>query len=1343
MPPKRIHFFLLFLFHLPFYGQSEDNDFICDYITTEEGLSHNYASTIISDDLNNKWIGTENGITKYNGYDYEKIKPSLGYSEIRNENVEILFKDHSNNIWIGTKSGGLSYFDVRHNTVKNYNAIIDEANEGDLRITAISQDSQDRLWVGTWDSGVFVVDIEKNKLVKHFKLSGTIFSIIQGKQGNMWFSNFRSVYQLDVNLKLIKQHKFKHIVSDLCFDKYRQRVWIVLSGQAKQLYYFDYTTKNIATIATNFPSNYKNTLAIDDEKRLWVGTWGGGIYRANADLSSFDKIKILPETSERTSRNFDVILSIHIDRNKQIWLGTANAGVVKLIPNKGFENASALIPEDSFNGDFNITSIYKTQDRIFLGTLKGGLYTGENIKNLKSVSGLENTKIFSLYRYKEKLLIGAQKGFFIYDLNTKSIDFTNETYKKITRFYIDQEENLFIGTQQQGIIIVPLSEIENSKSYKQYSDNQNPETKIESDRITGIEEDSQGNIWVSTYNGIHLYDKKSQKFTSQKLLLDEELPSVITNSLVIKGDKIWMGTPGGLFCLGYDRTTKKLKILNRLTVSNGLNNDFISSILFDGKDNIWFSTTTEIIKYNPEYQTFIAYGRTEGINTQSFNNRSAFNYNDQLFYFGGIDNFTFFDPEHIVKNYTVPEVVLSNLRINNKEIDYRSDNSNIDQTIGYATQITLDPDDKFFEIGFAVNDYLGENNVKYRYRLLDYQENWINLQSKNEINFASLSPGKYTLQIQATRDNQTWSASKSIDIEVKKSIWLSYWAIFLYMLIISLSAYYFIKFKQNQLRLKTDLKIIKIEKEKEFALNEAKLNFFTNISHEFRTPLTLILSPLKELLNSKELSDKEKKRLNIVDQNANKLLNLINQLLDFRKAESGLLKLNASEGNFVRFSEEVYLYFKKLASDRKIKYKFKPENEEIRFPFDRNKMEIVLCNLLSNAMKYCNPGDQITFGLKQESDTCIITIKDTGIGIDEENLDKIFDRFFQIKTANSSKMVGSGIGLTFTKKIVELHHGTIEVQSKKNQGTKFILKIGMNPKFYEGEIDETFLTTDNMLAYDAQNKGLVESNLNPDLKQATILVVEDNAEILNYIQDILIEDFQVLTATNGEEGLQVASREVPDLIISDVMMPVKDGITMCKELKSQITTSHIPIILLTARTSTVFEIEGLKTGADDYVTKPFNPMVIKARITSLLENREKQRHFLANKVRFEPLVKTSEDENNLENAFIEKAMNLVESNLHNPDFGIDSMLDALNMSQSTLYRKIKSLTGLSLTGFIRSVRLKKAAQLIISTDLNLSEIAYDVGFNDYKYFKTSFKKQFKCLPSKYAKKIKQLSDQRA
>jgi DNA-binding response OmpR family regulator len=529
-----------------------------------------------------------------------------------------------------------------------------------------------------------------------------------------------------------------------------------------------------------------------------------------------------------------------------------------------------------------------------------------------------------------------------------------------------------------------------------------------------------------------------------------------------------------------------------------------------------------------------------------------------------------------------------------------------------------------------------------------------------------------------------------------------------------------------------------MDKKRELKLTETKLSFFTNISHEFKTPLTLIISPLQELLNNYDIKAEISSKLITAEKNANKLLNLINELLDFRKADHGLLKIKVVNGDFTNFSKEIFLLFSELAKSKKIEYHFHSKQEVINFPFDRNKMEIVLSNLISNALKFTPDGGKIDVYVKSINGFCICTIKDTGIGIPINDIDKVFDEFYMVKREINSNTVGTGIGLFLSKKIIELHHGQIDVLSEYGIGTEIIASINMDPANYR-EIDLNFKKSEDISSYKHNEDSLDLTNLNIESKE-TLLIIDDNKDIRTYLRSLLSNEYHILEAENGDLGCIAATQKMPDLIISDIMMPVKDGITLCSELKNNLSTSHIPIILLTARNSTLFEISGLESGADDYITKPFNANIVKARIKSLLDNRTSTRKHLLNKVRFEPIIEVNDKD--IEIGFIEKAITLVEENIQNTNFGIDKMTDYFCMSQSTLYRKIKSLTGLSLTAFIRSIRLKQAAFLISTTDTKLSYICYEVGFNDYKYFRTSFKQQFNCLPSKYknSKILSEISD---
>ena len=1323
---KFSHIFILLLLPKLFFSQEKSNDYVVDFITTKQGLSHNYVSSIVSDATNLKWIGTENGITKFNGYDFNYIKPGENYKELLNENIEVLFMDTKSNLWIGTKSGGLSYFDLQFNTMRNLNDLIDIKKEGDIRVLSIEQDIFGNIWVGTYNNGIFVIDFLKNKLIKHFNLQKPVYFIKSDFKNNIWFSNGTNVYQYNLNTKKSNTIAIPGIVTDLLSDKKRNKIWIAVSGKNSKLYSFDYNSQQIYQIETGVESGFSKKLSLDFRHRIWISTWRNGLFRSDEDITSFKKIDLVSSDDNKPISNYSTILDVHHDKNNVVWLATANGGVVRLLESNGFNNAKKLISNKSLKDNLNCNAIYKSNDQLFVGTFFG-LFAGTSFQNLQKITALGDSKINTFYEYNKKVYIGHSEGFAIYDVALKKIISNSSKLRKVTSFLVDNEY-MYIGSQEDGLVKVKLVEIENLNGFQVFSDNKKHPFKLKNNRITSIKKDDNNNIWVSTYNGLHLYNKKTKQFVHHSALLSQNLPRII-NALEFFNDIIWLATPNGLIELEYDG--KKLKVVKKITKKNGLNSDFICAITFDEFSNLWLSTHTEIVKLTHSSNTLISYGYINGILSTSFNNNSFCNSNDGLIYFGGTDNITFFNPSFIKNNATTPDIVFTNVRVNNEIVEFDNKSTILSKNINYADQITLSHEEKFFSTRFVANDFLGNLNIKYQYKLDGYQNQWIDIQNRNEINFAGLSAGNYVLKIKATRDNQNWTKPKSINIKIKQSPWLSIPAFFIYFITTSLLIFYLIRSNNNRLNLKNKLQIANIDQQKEIELTEAKLNFFTNISHEFRTPLTLIISPLKELLENENLSKKAQKNLNFIDRNTNRLLNLINQLLDFRKADHNLLRLDVSYGNFVRFSNEVFLYFKESAKAKNIKYKFKPIKDEIQFPFDRNKMEIVLCNFISNAIKYSNEGGKIVVKIDSDDQYCIISIKDNGIGMNQEDVEKIFDRFFQIKSANTARLVGSGIGLFFSKKIIDLHHGTIFVKSEIDKGTEFILKLSINPDLYESQINHDFIKTDNKKAYNYEKTDNIIESFNVNDKKETILIIDDNQDILDYLNDILLEKYHVIQAINGIIGFEKASEVIPSLIISDVMMPGKDGITLCKELKSQITTSHIPILLLTARTSTVFEIEGLQTGADDYVTKPFNANIIKARIENLLENRDKlKKHFL-NKVRFEPTVSDIENEDDNENAFIQKAMLLVEKNLDNPNFGIENMVNELFMSQSTLFRKIKSLTGLSLTAFIRSVRLKKAAFLIVTTDLNMNQISFDVGFNDYKYFKSSFKKQFNCLPSQY------------
>lgn len=1314
-------------------------EFVIKQISVEDGLISNYVSKTISDADNLKYFATEGGISRYDGYSFKTYRPGSVYPQLLNENIETLFKDKDNNIWIGTKSGGLSMLDLSHDRISNFNAIFKLKSESQLRVMSLNQDARGFIWVGTWSNGVFVIDPLKKKVIEHFPSSTPILTLIKDEANTIWFVAGFELIKAGQPEDQPTRFRLPHAMNSLVEDTQRGKIWMVGNkGTDVHLLSLDVATQSIEEHPVNFQAQFVRSITIDRKKRIWLGSWGNGLYISDPSVAHFQHINTNPDGSNFNDVNNSTILDIEIDQNEIAWLGTAHGGVLMLYPNKGFH----FITQQSTTGtnDHNAIAIHQSKDQhLFLGTLAQGLSIQQEDGLFSPVPKVPKTRINVIAENGSYLFIGTNKGLLIVrdrNFDRALLKFPNE---KITAVCLDREQNLWIGTQQTGLKVSNLKSDPTLDQPKLYTETGQGRYYLENNRINNIIEDENGDIWLATYSGINRYQRENQRFIGHKELISHKLPSVIINDLYIKGKTLYLATPAGLIDLR--QKNGKLTLAERYDTQNGLINDFICAIEEDDNGNIWLSSTTALTRFDPFKKTFINYDKASGLRVKSFHIGSSCKDQAGNLYFGGSNGLVQFNPNQLAEHNHAPHIVFTDVIVNNTNLNV-GDNVGgrilLHQDINYSEKLELGYKQNHLTLLFAANDFLGTDNVIYQYRMPGFQDEWIHTRSRNEISFTGLNPGDYELQIRASRDRQNWSSIRSLRIEVDSPPWATWYAYTLYALLAIGIGVLINYISTRQARLEAELRIAQIEKEKEHDLNEAKISFFTNISHEFRTPLTLILSPVMELLSDLKIKAEIRNKMILVENNAKKLLNLINQLLDFRKSEYGLLQLNVENSDFVAFAKEVYLSFKDLAKTKGINYKFKTELEHSSLLFDRDKMELVLCNLISNAFKYSRNGGTIGVHLFLKEDFLNIEVRDNGIGLSEEDAAKVFDRFYQVRSAATAKMVGSGIGLAFTKTIIELHQGNILVKSIPEKETCFTVQLLLNNPYLEG-IEPVRVEKMEASAQENYLESLAEEwlplpnslEVAADVKKESILIVDDNEDIRKYLHGLLKDEFRVLEAENGVTALQLAKAELPDLIISDIMMPEMDGITFCQEIKSQILTSHIPIILLTARTSVVYEVNGLETGADDYVTKPFNPLIIKTRIHNILENRRKLRAYFLNRVRFEPDNQEINEGNNLDEAFVENAIKLVNDHIADENFGVDALAQELFMSQSTLYRKIKSLTGLSISAFIRSVRLKKAAQLILSEDLKLSQVAFEVGFNDYKYFRLSFQQQFGCLPSDY------------
>ena len=1329
MPTKVTFIIFFFLFQFTFSQSNSDPKYLINYISTQEGLPHNYVSQVVSDSLNIKWIASENGLIKYDGTDFYVMKPGTRYPGLKNENIETLFVDSKNYLWIGTKSGGLSRLKIEEDDIVNFNDIL--LKNQTLRVRSIIEDDKGHIWVGTSENGLFIIDPDRRELIRHFPFK-QVLKLLRDSHNNIWVTSQNVLKKYDRSEDTFFDFPLDDDIIEirtLVEDTLRNCIWIGTATNKfydhKPLYKFDLKTQSVIPVKTNISSFYFSCFYLDDDNRLWVGTWGQGLYRSNRELTHFIRMPLVYPSNRKKTVKYDIILDIHKDPNGMIWISSDFGGIIKLTENKGFKNLDNMVNSETLKNNMVIHAIYKDDQVVLLGTLRNGLFYGKDFENLSQVTDIVHTKVGSIFKFENYFFIGTTTGTYIIDKQAKIICKLSQI-PKATCFFVKQNHELWIGTQQKGLIKLDVSSIRHPKIIEQFIYGSNS-FSIGSNRITGIVKDNNGLIWVGSYSGVYLYNPADDSFVLQGEDIVPKLPAIINDILYYK-KHLWLSTPDGLFKI--KTSEQNLKLEKKLSIDDGLSNDFIcGSVPY--KNQLWFSTLTNLVRYNIQNDSFLEFSRNDGVYTSQFNIRSIYKDLADTIYVGGSDNVTYFSPDKIKSDsITDSKILLTHLRINNTLVtpnDTLYGKKIIDKNFSYVTHLNLPPQVKSFAVGFNNNDFGRGVSPIYKYKLLGYQNEWVYTKSQNEVNFIGLPPGSYELLLSSSNDSKNWSKAKVLNIRLQYATLLNPIAYLIYALLLLSFVTWIFYLLLKQSKLKNQLK-------KDQELNEAKFTFFTNISHEFRTPLTLILAPLKDLMSNRNKAPEFYDKLITIDKNATRLLTLINQLLDFRKADHDLLQLKVSKGNIVRFTNEVFLYFKEQAEIKGIQYSFIGKKEHISLMFDRDKMEIVLSNLLSNAFKYTSKGGAITLEINADDTCCFIKLTDSGIGMSKDSASRIFDHFFQVQTVNSPDLMGSGIGLTFSKKIIELHHGSIEVESKPNKGTKFTIKLPLAEKLYRGGEKETVSrNSDKIKNY--EKLSLESNDLKPKKKEYTILVVDDNSEIRDYLRGFLSMDYHILEAEDGLEAISMANKKNCDLILCDIMMPKMDGLSACKELKSNISTSHIPIILLTARSANLYEVKGLNIGADDFVSKPFNPYVVKARIASVLKNRAKIREHFLNKIRFEPTL-IEEKQNDAESLFLQKVITAVEKNLLNEHFGIETLTDICFMSQSTLYRKIKSLTGLSLTGFIRSIKLKKAAEMILTEDSSLSEISLAAGFNDYKYFRVSFEKQFGCLPSQYKTKMK-------
>ncbi|MEJ8819175.1 hybrid sensor histidine kinase/response regulator transcription factor [Lacibacter sp. H407] len=1337
------------------------------FISISDQLVNNEVTSIIQDKNGFIWFGTRGGLQRFDGYEMKLLKNDFGKgSNLLSQSIEVLQNGKQSNIWIGTKSGGLSGYDLKTGKITNYpnNNPNTTGFNADYILSILDTDSE-KLFIGTWKGFQYL-----NKKTGEFKILNSIwktFDIQPDGNGGYWVATNSGLKHLNQNLVNDISYNFavNNInITSIVNDKSNNCLWLGTWNEG--LLQFDLSTKAFKNYRhqknnpASLSSNNTYRILLDSKGNLWVGTWGGGLSRFDRKTETFEKIHLnIPGLFTNDNQ---IILTIQEDPSGLLWVGTDGTGVFKFDLNqKKFSNIGYENLRSPLLGSTHVLSVYVDPfNKLWLGTKGGGIqYSG----NWKAFTGLniEEPEISTAQELPYESRSFMQEGDYLWVATNKGLirilnkagkpgayeifeprlkDSTSIGGKKINMLVKDSFGRIWIGTQESGLSYIAGYDKKNQPIFKNYLPAYSVKGALQNERVSCLLVDSKKRLWIGTYKGLHLYQPSTDQF--DVFVQTDEYKNSLSNNTILclaedKFGNIWAGTQYGLNKIsGFDGN--KLNVAS-YTTKEGLPSDYIHAVVPDAKGNIWASTNKGIIRYNQTNNSFAVFDKRDGVQSIVFSENASCKDEAGRFFFGGLEGLTYFFPDSIQINQFYPPIYFTNLTVNNTPYEFgtgTTDSSILRKPFYETESITLNHKENIFSIEFAALDYHAPDKNEYMYKLEGFNEEWVYAGNNRLVSFTNLKPGTYQLQVKATNSDKTWNPiAHQLTIKILPPPWKTWWAYSIYIAVFIFLLWLTRHLGLRQVALKNQLTLSKFERQQENKLADFKERLFTNISHEFRTPLTLILGPLDDLLQRKKFEVPVEKSLRLIQKQSKRMLRMVNQLLDFQKAEAGSLKLSLQPGEIVSFCHDIYILFNDEASRRNIDYKFYSQEKYLSFTFDHNKLEIIVFNILSNAFKFTPSGGRIEFNVKKNADqSCEISIRDTGRGIPLNEIDRIFDRFYRGRAEDATTISGTGIGLSFVKELTELHGGTIVAESDGEHGSLFtvqlpsstatesLLNMSAEPLNYTNQNIETNLNSDTM----------PEENDQMSLEQELpiILVVEDESDMLQYVYEILSPSFKVVTATNGREGIEKAFETIPDLIVSDVMMPEVDGIELCRKLKSDKDTSHIPIILLTALSDMAHHVQGIREGADVYLPKPFNSQLLLVHIHNLINSRNTLKEFYAKRIflgtgNFE--IKTFEEE------FLVKLMKLVEENISNSNFNNDDLANLMFMSRSTFYRKLKAVTGMSGNEFIRTARLNYAAKLLESGKYSVTEAAYEAGFNDIKYFRKRFQEQFSVSPSEYKK----------
>ena len=1339
----------IILFVVQFHIQGQPRSL--SHLGVEDGLSNSYIVDFAQDGQGFVWIATESGLNRFDGKSFTTYTKNNS-DIVSNELNTLLYDKSENTIWIGSQRDGVSIFDCNSHSFTNLT--LKEGLTTD-DVTHLSHAEDGGIWITHYHVGVEHYNKESRELTLYLDeeiegmMSHNWCSFDDGR-GNLYVGHaFDGLTKIDLEKNTARNIRHqpgnpKSLPGNTVRSIYRdsqKNIWV---GTNNGLALFNPSTEEFITFRhdPNNPNslgeNYIYDIREMSDGTLWISTDMAGV--SILDLRSIALLdprmvtfKNMSVTGNHQGLSSSSVRSLFQDSFDNIWIGHYNRGIDFL----GNKPPVFHVILDSADGhqDINEKQIWDicidSEQQLWVGT-ENEIMLIRDDKIEKTINILPHLSRQSTNVHVNKILkdqngmmwLATTNGdvfqFNPNNLNVKRIPFAGKG-ENVHEFYEDGSGKMWIGTENGLYSFNDGAITEEAEINNQLTDK----------AIFGVLRVKNGDLWIGTFGkGIFIFD--SQDRLRANLEKEEGFVSNAINDLYMdKNDGVWAATRDGLVYFA------DIEDVNRYAIYDGrqgLENSFIRAISEDREGNIWVSTNAGISLWNGT--VFNNYNHQDGTPIGGFSDGAASLRADGTLFFGSLNGVCYFNPAELtnVQRRVVPVQIVECLALN-RQIE----NCNTEILIPSSrNKIELPYHTNSFQISFSSPDYSQNQQVEYAYIMIGLENSWYEISNPNHVIFRNLSPGDYTFKVKSRLKNQDWDEVNiaTLAFRIYPPIWFTWYAKLIYLLTALLIVYFTIRYYKKNINLKASLELERKDSHNKQELNNERLSFYTNITHELRTPLTLILGPLEDLLQAPGMSPDHNKKINIIHASAIRLLNLINQILEFRKTETQNRDLVVSKNNLSNLIVEIGLRYKELCRNDKVTVNVDVDNKETFIYFDSEVITTILNNLLSNALKYTSEGEiHLSLRTVEEIDGRYteIAVSDTGHGIEASSLSHIFEQYYQVNSKHQAS--GTGIGLALVKSLAELHEGILSVESELDKGTVFTLRLLTDNTYPSALHAEKKSAADLTDTNTNQEKDEDDDDMRP-----AALIVEDDDDIREYIALSLENDYVVLTAANGKVGLDMAREQVPDIIVSDIMMPEMDGIEFCRTVKEDIRTSHIPVILLTAKDTILAQKEGYESGADSYLMKPFSANLLKSRIWNLLESRRRLAEQISSYM--QSVTKGTQDsgEKNLgiskmDEEFLNELTQIIESNKESDDLDNTFIQEKMNMSYSTFYRKVKGLTGLSPNKFIRKIKLKNSLQLLLTGSYKVSEVAYMSGFNDVVYFRKCFKDEYGMTPSEYLRSV--------